>query len=227
MEIYYTGSVGYIDTSPIAASDLQIACGTDKTIELVETVWEDLRVPLTSGKIGSSNPPSLSQYIDNGAASVGVFVYSFADEAVAGNERQMWFVAQLPHAYKQGTDILAHIHWGIKTAGAAGEFVKWGLEYTWANIDGTIGNTTIITSDASSAATATTSGDATLIINKHYMTRLGTITGTGKNVSSILLCRIFRNSSDGDDDLAQAAYGFEVDFHFEIDTIGSRQETVK
>lgn len=227
MSVYYSGSVGYIDTSLVAASDLMINCGTDKTLEIVETVWEDLRVPLTSGRLGATNPPTLSQFMDDGAGSVGVYVYAFSYEAVESNEEQMWFVAQLPHAYKQGTNVLVHIHWSPAVSGAANEFVKWGLEYTWQNIDGTFGNTTIITSDASSASTATTSGDTTLTADKHYVTKIGTITGTGKNISSILVCRIFRNSSHGDDDLAQDAFGFEVDFHFEVNTMGSRQELVK
>ena len=57
---------------------------------------------------------------------------------------------------------------------------------------------------------------------------MGTISGTGKNVSSMLICRLFRNSSDPDDDLAQAAFLLEMDFHFEIDLAGgSREEFAK
>jgi hypothetical protein len=227
VRFYYDGVDLQLDTSIVAASDFVLSCGTGKTLELTETVWEDLRVPLTSGRQGLTNPPSWSQYRDNGAASVGVYTWAFSDQAVAANEEELWFQVQLPHNWKEGTTIKPHIHWGIKTAGAANEFVKWGLEYTWANIDGTIGTTTIITSDASSAATATISGDSTLLINKHYVTDIGDITGTGKTISSMLLCRIFRNSSHADDDLAQDAYGFEVDFHHEIDTMGSRQILVK
>jgi hypothetical protein len=169
----------------------------------------------------------LAQFKDDGAGSVGVFVWAFADQAVVGNEEQMYFQAQLPHSYKEGSDIRAHIHWSPAVGGAAGEFVKWGLEYTWQNVDGVFGNTTIITSDASSAATATTSGDGTLIAGKQYITSLGTINGTGKTISSMLVCRIFRNSSDATDDLAQSAFGFEVDFHFELDTMGSLQAISK
>jgi hypothetical protein len=149
------------------AGDIKISTVANQTIVLVQSVWDDLRVPLTSGLIGASNPPSLVQFMDNGAGSVGVYVRSFADQAVAGNEEQMWFQAQLPHTYKEGTDIKAHIHWSPAVSGAAGEFVKWGLEYTWANVDGTFGNTTIIASDASSASTATTSGDSALTADKH------------------------------------------------------------
>jgi len=192
------------------------------------TTWDDIRTPATAGTKGVTNPPTFSQFMDDGAASIGVFTYSFADEAVAGNEEQLWFIVQMPHTYKEGTDIRAHVHWSPAVGGAAGEFVKWGLEYTWTSIGGTFGNTTIITSDASGAATATRSGDTTLTADKHYVTEMGTITGTGKGMSSILVCRLFSNSSHEDDDLAQAAFLFEMDFHFEIDLSGgSREEYVK
>jgi hypothetical protein len=207
--------------------DIKISTVANQTLVLVQSVWDDMRVPLLRGITGASNPPAFTQFKDNGAASVGVYAWAFADEAVAGNEDQMWFVTQLPHTYKEGTDIKAHIHWSPAVSGAAGEFVKWGLEYTWQNVDGTFGNTTIIYSDATSAATATTSGDGTLTADKHYVTSIGTITGTSMNLSSMLVCRIFRNSSDASDDLAQAAFAFEVDFHHEVNTLGSRQEFIK
>jgi hypothetical protein len=145
VRFYYDGADLQLNTSIVAPSDLVLSCGTDKTLELTETVWDDLRVPLTSGRPGLTNPPSWSQYRDNGAASIGVYAWAFSDQAAAANEEELWFQVQLPHTWKEGTTIKPHIHWGIKTAGAANEFVKWGLEYTWANIDGTIGTTTIIT----------------------------------------------------------------------------------
>ena len=191
------------------------------------TTWTDLRMAASAGKTGASNPPTWAQFMDNGSGSVGVYANSFADQAVVGNEEQLWFSAQLPHGYKQGTDIKAHLHWSPAVSGSANQFVKWGLEYTWQSINGTFGTTTIITSDASSASTATTSGDSTLTADKHYITALGTISGTGMGLSSILLCRLFRNSSHADDDLAQAAFLFEIDFHYEIDASGSREEYVK
>lgn len=207
--------------------DLVLTLPANKTLALSRTVWDDLKVPLERGRLGSGNQPTFAQFMDDGASSVGVFAYAFADQAVAGNEEQLFFSVQLPHSYKQGTDIGAHIHWSPAVSGGANEFVKWGLEYTWVNVDGTFGNTTIITSDASSASTATTSGDTTLTADKHYITVIGTITGTGKNISSMLMCRVFRNSSHADDDLAQDAFGLDFDFHYEIDTMGSRQNYVK
>jgi hypothetical protein len=190
--------------------------------------WEDVRVPLTTGRIvGATNPPTFAKYTDNGAGSVGVWAWSFAVQG-AGNEEQIWFHVQFPHAYKLGTTIHPHLHWGIATAGSAGEFVKWGLEYTWTDIGGDFPVTAITTTDASTAAAATVQGDDPLVVQRHYMSAFPDISGSAiEGVSSMLLGRLFRNSAHADDDLAQLAFAFEIDFHVEKDSIGSRLEYVK
>jgi hypothetical protein len=65
----------------------------------------------------------------------------------------------------------------------------------------------------------------------HEMTPEATITGTGKGISSMLACRIFRGS-DAQDTWVGTASGslpllLEVDFHYEIDTVGSRSSSSK
>lgn len=220
--MFYDGSSLYLDLTYVAPSDFGIECGANKTVELINTVIEDMRVPLIRGLVGGTNPPTLAQFMDNGAGSVGVFAWAFSHQALPADEEQMFLAIQMSHKYKEGTDIVVHIHWTPRVAGAANEFVKWGFEYTWQDVDGTFGNTTIITSDASTPATATTSGDTTLVVDKHYVTLIGTISGTGRDISSMLICRVFRNSSHADDDLIQDAFAFELDLHFEVNTMGSR-----
>lgn len=189
--------------------------------------WGDLITGLTAGRPGAAKPPDFSQIFDDGSGSKGVYAWSFGDEAAAGNEENMFFAIQLPHSYQEGSDIEAHFHWIPAVGGAAGQFVKWGLEYTWTNRGASFSNTTIITSDASSASGATKQGVGTLVAGDHYVTELGNIDGTGQTISSVLLCRVFRNSSHGDDDLAQAAFGLSLDFHFRKDTRGSEGEDSK
>jgi len=190
--------------------------------------WDDLRVPLSSVKAGGVKDPTFLNWKTDGAGSRGVYDWHFAHQAVAANEEEVFFNAQLPHSYEEGTDLHFHLHWTPLVSGAAGQFVKFGLEYVWVNINGTFpANTTIITSDASAAAAATTSGDGTLVHGKHYKTAFPDISGAGKTISSMLSCRFFRNSSHANDTLIQDAIVFEVDFHFRKDSIGSREELVK
>jgi len=190
--------------------------------------WEDARVSGLSTVRQGSRDPTLAQWLDDaGGTSIGIFLYWFADQAVADNQEEVFFAVQLSHGYKEEEDIVPHVHWTPAANGGAGEFVKWGLEYTWLNIDGTGGNSVIVYTDASDAAAATTSGDASLVANKHYVSEFAALTGTGKEISSMLICRLFRNSSDGDDDYTDTAGLLEIDFHFKKESVGSTNEYTK
>ena len=64
------------------------------------------------------------------------------------------------------------------------------------------------------------------------MTPEATITGTDKNISSMLICNIKRTDTGTDDTWAGTASGalpmlLEIDFHFEMDTVASRTQSAK
>jgi len=183
-------------------------------------VWDDLRVPVTSTKKGGSKDPDFTvAYDDSGGTSQGVFTYFFDKTA----EQELYFSAQLPHGYKEGTDIIAHVHWFPVANGASGATVSWGFEYLWTNIGGTSGNTVII------YANDTIQEDAVLAANKHYQTNFAALSGTGKTISSMLMCRIFRDAGGTGltDDYDNDAGLLEIDFHYEKDTAGSRTVLTK
>jgi hypothetical protein len=62
---------------------------------------------------------------------------------------------------------------------------------------------------------------------QHLITSLGTIAGTGLGISTVLVCRLFRATGDGNDTFANEVGLLGFDFHYEKDTQGSRQEFVK
>jgi hypothetical protein len=97
--------------------------------------------------------------------------------------------------------------------------VGLGLEYTWANINGTFGNTTIETRDVPTGVDAA---------NDHLVHNVpeNGIDGTGYTISSILVCRLFRQAALADN-YADPIWIYEFDIHYEIDTIGSRGITTK
>jgi hypothetical protein len=201
-----------------------ITIGNDYGVQLngTTTVWKDLRVSVNAVRvIAGGAPPDWSQFKDNGAASTGVYLYWFDP----GTEQNVYFDVQMPHDWKEGTDIEPHVHWvSADTAGASGTDVCWGLEYTWANINGTFGNTTLIYGD-----TQSNGAGETITVDKHYYTDLTTISGSGKTISSMLVCRLFRDAAGvgGTDDYDDDAGLLEIDFHYQVDTIGSRTETAK
>lgn len=187
----------------------------DGTIEFRgdAVVWDDLRVPVTSTRKGG-NDPNFAQLVDDGSGSRGVFVEWFD----FNSEEELFFTAQTPHGWKEGSVLRPHIHWTPKTNGGAGQKVSWGLEYTWVDRGQETGNTVIAYNNN------TIQGDSVLLANKHYTTELGDISGVGYSIFSMLICRIFRDAAGtGEtDDYGSDAGLLEVDFHYEIDTVGSR-----
>jgi hypothetical protein len=182
--------------------------------------WDDLRVNILSVRVPAAAGPDFVQFKDDGAASTGVFTYAF-DPA---SEEQVYFSTQLPHQWKEESTIYPHIHWTPAVSGTAGQKVSWGLEYTMANVLGTFGNTTIVSSNAHIGT------DTTLAAGKMYITPLGPgIDMTGQVLSTVLICRLFRDATGAlnTDDLAQDALGLSVDFHYEIDAFGSSEVFTK
>ena len=186
---------------------------------MVHTGYEDLRVPMTSIKLAGVKNPDFVQFKDDGAASKGVYVWAFDDAA----EEEMFFSVQMPHGYNEGTDIDPHVHWAPDGNGGAGDVVSWGLEYTWANIGGDFGNSVIISANAHFPA------DAALVGDRHYRTDLPDIAGAGKTISSVLVCRIFRDATGAlqVDDYGNDAFLFEFDFHFKVNSLASRDHDTK
>jgi hypothetical protein len=175
------------------------------------TNWTDLRFPITSTKVGGTKDPTFTKVGDNGAGSQGVFTYSFSQN----QEQELYFVAQMPHSWLIGTDLDCHVHWGASDAGAGG--VVWGLEYVAAAIDGDLSTTTIVTNAATASGTAKQ--------NQYF--DLAMIDTTGWELSQLFLCRVFRDVADGADDYGSGAFLYEIDFHFQQDSLGSQEEFLK
>jgi len=177
------------------------------------SMWDDLRVPINSIKVSGTKPPTWTSY-------KGGEVLAFSDQAILGNEENVFFTIQLPHTYKEGTDIICHVHW-VPEDNAGGD-VYWALSYSWASVDTAFPAATTIYK-ASAAGTTT---------DAHILSTFATIDGdpAGVNflISSMLICQLRRNSSDIKDTYTgKSAYLLEFDVHYQVDALGSTSELVK
>lgn len=174
--------------------------------------WDDLRVELNNGSDGAT--------ISYFSGSSGPQIYYFRDNA--GLE-SMSFVVQLPHSWKEGTTIYPHLHWSPKTT-TTGD-VEWNLDYTWVNYDAV----TPQVFPALTTSTVVAAGPFTA--NTHMITALTTgnsgIDGTGKKISSMMICRLWRNSSNSSDTYAGNAGLLFLDFHIQVDGYGSESPFTK
>jgi len=181
-------------------------------IELNDTVWDDFVVPATALRLGGANPADEESYKDG-------IVISF-DDAL---DEYVYFTIQLPHRYKEGTDLDFHLHWTIKTSGAGGgaENVKWDVTYSASSP----------TSDASEAWPASSPGTTTVDVQNyaaddHIITDIVTMTGTNYKISEVIICSLKRDTGVANN-YGDEAYVASMDVHYQVDTMGSREELAK
>ena len=180
------------------------------------SVWDDLRVPLSEPATGNLKPDWYM--FPFGASGLNPFLNWFKASGVD----EMYFVVQMPHDWKEGSTIYPHVHWVPSQAGASGPTVpRWGLQCSWMNLGETHSGYTV------EYGTTTTTSEV-LVANRMYITPLGTgLTATGKKISSMLICRIFRDGDNAADNYAGLAGALEVDFHYEKNSSGSRLQYIK
>jgi len=173
------------------------------------TEWEDFRVAVNNVKVPATKNPDWVSY-------KGGLILSFGNEEVEGNEEEVYFLIQLPHSIKEGSTIKPHIHW-IAKSNEASKVVRWGMSYSFANIDASFPTETKIYTNA------TTNNEA----DKHVCAYFPDIPLPNMLISGILIIKLFRNSSSGSDTYTDDAYLLEFDIHIEKNTIGSREILVK
>jgi hypothetical protein len=214
-----------IKSDTTTPTDVTVTTGAGKTLVLGTMVYDDLRVTPGAFEFAGSADPSLVSYTPGGSGTA-LRLYEFAVNDVA------YFTVQLPHIYKTGEDIFAHVHWtpGSRGVEEAGTMVGWKILYSWANIGAQF--PTVQTADCSDETFNGTGSDPAAGDDYHQMTPQATITGTGKGISSQLICAITRTDTGTDDTWVSTTTGelpllLEIDFHIPIDTIGSRTSSTK
>lgn len=219
-QVWYYGKKGWVMmlvTQP-GSGYVRIESDGSITLEGEATVWEDVRVAATSTLASNANPPVYERIINNGKGSRGVMAWFFENVDREQDQQEIFFEVQLPHQWRSGSGIRPHVHW-LPTDNSSTGSVRWGLEYSWAGINEPFAPTTIIYGTSRPIKR----GESGF----HLITPLPEVDGTGKGISSMLLCRLFRDSSHPDDTYKGWAGFLEFDFHYEVSSLGSREEYIK
>ncbi len=167
------------------------------------TVWEDLMFPFSTGTFAAAGYPSFN---------ADSLYYEFTIDTVAPSQCVMNFVIQMPHKWKEGSTIYPHVHYKHETGVGTPTFK---MKYKWYN-------------NLSSTATSwkwltmgTTSGTTDKTIQ--MVTNSGGVSGSGKTISSIVVCQVYLTAQTGTGNVN--AYQFDI--HYEIDALGSDTITTK
>jgi hypothetical protein len=177
-------------------------------LNFTDSYWEDVYVPVITSMNGT-NAPDLTDF-----NSAGTYAKEFQDNT-ALQEDEVYFTFQMPHAYKIGTSFKAHLHWTPDSSNTGNSRFK--LNCTKADIDGIFSTTT-----GYSDLNATNSS----FLAKHKIQDFNN-TFSCNTISCIMECTLRRTSSDVKDTYASGTYIHAIDFHIEMDSVGSRDETSK
>jgi hypothetical protein len=182
------------------------------------TVWDDLMIPGQSVKATGASPPDFAAGFA-GDATLEVYYFDGINTM-----EQICFSVQMPHAWKQGSTIRPHVHFSpASTNGGDTEsrVVRFILEYTWANIHETFGASASLNLDSAPFVPNASQWKHLLAVNASG------IEATGKTLSSMLMCRLYRDPADAADTYPQDVAFLQFDVHYEIDALGSEQEYIK
>jgi hypothetical protein len=200
-------AAGILSSAETAAADLHVKTGTAKTLVLDTVVYKDVYFPQSPPKATGAGNPTIGTVIGN------LRGYSYAVNDVHDFDPQ-----EYPHDGVVGGTCHWHIHWLSMTNVAATRFVKWEIEYTY-NLAG-----------GAQAATTTSSIEFTIPANTPantgYLTDIVDWTPANIGPGSIIMVRVKRiaasSTAPADNPFVQGLH-----FHYPVDTIGSRTETVK
>lgn len=169
--------------------------------------WDDIRVPAQATRLNpATTKPDFGTFISN----TKTFLFDPA------SEESVHFSVQMPHGWVLSTNIEPHVHW-TPTSSNTGTVV-WGLECTTGAISGTFGVPDILTVAQAANGTA---------YYHHYADFDELDMSSVDTVSAMLICRLFRDADAGPDTYTGDAALLETDFHYLMDTLGSREETSK
>lgn len=161
--------------------------------------WRDMVCGMET-RSGPSQPP-LTNFRN------GIYLFAFSPTDIM----EGFATAHIDHDYKLGTMLYPHVHWST-TSTATGK-VRWGFEYTFAQRHDDTGVKTFGPSQ-----TVYVEQQADGEAYKHYVAESPEgqgIPGTGINVDTVILFRVFRDATHANDTFPDQAFAFTFDLHYE------------
>lgn len=174
------------------------------------TVFNDIYIPMTTGKLGGANTPTWAAFQDV------TMEYTFA----VGDLIHLPSV-EIPHSYEEGSDLEVHCHIVTNGSDVGDTDVRYEVVYTIGDMDEVMG-----------AAVGFASLDITIdggtADRTHYYIFIGTIAGAGFKVGAALKMRFNRKALIGGGNApTNDPFVLMVGVHVEEDTVGSRTMLAK
>jgi hypothetical protein len=206
VEHYYNATDYIIDSGAVNPSDIVIDCGTNKTLELTESVWIDLNFAAGQAQLPTSSAPGVVTFTDNAAGDTGIATRGFA---VGEN---LSYVLEYNHQCVTNGDMEFHVHVQCDDAPTGNDYIQFQIDYT-------------VTHDGETCAAVTTITSGDVLVDTQYeqvKVAFTALTGINLAVGDQIKLTLSRIAASGD------AYAGEAKLctfgaHVEVDTLGSRQ----
>lgn len=172
-------------------------------------VWNDANVGAMTLSLPAVSHPGEVNFRDSLGADTGITTYGFAvGEKISG-------AIEVPHDYKEGSDLTFHIHWQGIDAPSGTDYVKWQVTYTISRDGVVLGSVVVITGETAFATRY-----------QFKLTNCTTISGSAIKIGDQFLFVLQRVAAAGDAYAGEALVA-TVGLHYQCDTVGSRQITAK
>lgn len=139
----------------------------------------------------------------------GIYLYGFSPDIM----QEAFVTAHIDHDYLIGSELFPHMHWSTDTTNIG--TVRWGMEYTWARRSDDTGTT-----EFAPTTTIYVEQSAQNVAYRHYVSQptVGNgIPGTGINIDTVLLIRVFRDATHENDTYPDPVYGITFDLHYQCE----------
>lgn len=159
--------------------------------------------------------PTLREGVGNPAELATFKGNTIAYEFVPGSVMETYVNWDLPFNWATGTDLYAAIHWSPGSSTNTGT-VRWGLEFTFAAVGGTFGDTSTVYVDT----TVSTSSAW-----KHIQAVSSPFSGSGAAPNTRFLIRLYRDGAASEDTFPDNAYLVGIDFYYRVNKFGTPSYT--
>lgn len=172
-----------------------------------EQEWDDFLVP--GFALGTGNAaPALTAF----TPITNMQLYGFNGTPTPD---ELFGVIELLHGWKEGTDIWPHVHWTPNDANSGN--VLWQMTYSIKDENGVFQNGVTLTALQPASGVNV---EETIEFN-------APIPGANLKIGDQIPFRLFRDSQASQDNYAGLAKLLTVGFHYQKDTLGSRQRFSK
>ena len=171
------------------------------------TRWRDFIVPENVMRVSAGLEPDKVTLIGT--------IQKYAFDGVNTTEEMQGSI-EINHEYKEGSIIRPHVHWAPSDTNIGN--IKWQMAYSIHRVGEAPDNEVII------SGIGATDG----LSKKHFITPIGDgIDGTSLQIGDYIHFRFFRIPTDNADTYAHDAFLLGIGVHYEVDSTGSLQETIK